>query len=208
MIKLNLRYSLMKTIVIATNNLNKVREFQSLLGNANIEFKSLKQIGYDKEIIEDGNTFEENAYKKASQVAKDLNVTAIADDSGLSVYALNLAPGIYSARYAGTGKDEDNNELLIKNLQGKEDRRAYYSCAISICHPDGSHLEVCETCEGIIIDEARGKNGFGYDPHFFIPEFNKTFAEVSLEKKNTISHRAKAIRRVSELINEDFSFKR
>jgi XTP/dITP diphosphohydrolase len=198
----------MKTIVIATNNLNKVREFQSLLGNSNIEFKSLKQIGYDKEIIEDGNTFEENAYKKASQVAKDLNVTAIADDSGLSVYALNLAPGIYSARYAGTGKDEDNNELLIKNLQGKEDRRAYYSCAISICHPDGSHLEVCETCEGIIIDEARGKNGFGYDPHFFIPEFNKTFAEVSLEKKNTISHRAKAIRRVSELINEDFSFKR
>ena len=197
----------MKTIVIATNNLNKVKEFESLLGNANIEFKSLKQIGYDKEIIEDGNSFKENAYIKASQVAKDLNVTAIADDSGLSVYALNLEPGIYSARYAGTGKDEDNNELLIKNLKGIKDRRAFYSCAISICHPDGTHLEVEEHCEGLIIDEARGKNGFGYDPHFFIPEFNKTFAEVSLEKKNTISHRAKAIRRVKELVNEDFSFK-
>ena len=197
----------MKTVVIATNNLNKVKEFESLLGNANIEFKSLKQIGYDKEIIEDGNSFKENAYIKASQVAKDLNVTAIADDSGLSVYALNLEPGIYSARYAGTGNDEDNNELLIKNLKGIKDRRAFYSCAISICHPDGTHLEVEEHCEGLIIDEARGKNGFGYDPHFFVPEFNKTFAEVSLEKKNTISHRAKAIRRVKELVNEDFSFK-
>jgi len=197
----------MKTIVIATNNLNKVKEFQSLFGNDLIEFKSLKQIGYDKEIIEDGNSFEENAYKKASQVSRDLNVTAIADDSGLSCYALNFAPGIYSARYAGTGNDQDNNDLLIKNLQGKEDRRAFYSCAISVCHPDGTHLEVLETCDGIIIDEARGKNGFGYDPHFFIPEFNKTFAEVSLEKKNTISHRAKAIRRVKELVNEDFSFK-
>lgn len=197
----------MKTIVIATNNLNKVKEFQSLFNNDNIEFKSLKELGYDKEIIEDGTSFKENAYIKARQVSHDLNVTAIADDSGLSVYALNLAPGIYSARYAGTGNDLDNNNLLIKNLQGIKDRRAYYSCAISICHPDGTHLEVEEHCEGIIIDEPRGKNGFGYDPHFFIPEFNKTFAEVSLEKKNTISHRAKAIRRVSELINEDFSFK-
>ena len=108
MIKLKKRYFFMKTIVIATNNLNKVKEFQSLFGNDLIEFKSLKQIGYDKEIIEDGNSFEENAYKKASQVSRDLNVTAIADDSGLSCYALNFAPGIYSARYAGTGNDQDN----------------------------------------------------------------------------------------------------
>ncbi len=197
----------MKTVVIATNNLNKVKEFQSLFNNDNIEFKSLKQIGYEKEIIENGNTFEENAYIKASQVAKDLNVTAIADDSGLCVYALNLAPGIFSARYSGTGLDEDNNKLLIKNLKGISNRNAYYTCAISICHPDGTHLEVTETCDGIIIDDARGSNGFGYDPHFYIPEFGKTFAEVPLEVKNKISHRAKAIRRVSELINEDFSFK-
>ena len=105
----------MKTVVIATNNKNKVREFKSLLGNDNIEFKTLNEIGYTKEIIEDGNTFEENAYIKAHQVSKDLNVIAISDDSGLEVEALNMAPGIYSARYAGGHDDEANNNLLIIN---------------------------------------------------------------------------------------------
>lgn len=199
--------SKLKTVVIATNNKNKVREFKSLLGNDNIEFKTLNEIGYDKEIIEDGNTFEENAYIKASQVAKDLGVIAISDDSGLEVEALNNAPGIYSARYAGTHNDEDNNALLIKNLKGIENRNARYACAICICYPDGNYKTVIEYCNGQIIDDRRGTNGFGYDPYFYIPEFGKTFAEVPLEKKNTISHRAKAIRHLKELLNEDFSLK-
>ncbi len=197
----------MKTVVIATNNKNKVKEFKSLLGNDNVEFKTLNEIGYTKEIIEDGNTFEENAYIKASQVAKDLNVIAISDDSGLEVEALNMAPGIYSARYAGGHDDEANNQLLIKNLQGIKNRNARYACAICICYPDGTSRTVIDYCHGEIIDERRGTNGFGYDPYFYIPEFGKTFAEVPLEKKNTISHRAKAIRKMKELLNEDFSLK-
>ncbi|MBQ7641007.1 MAG: XTP/dITP diphosphatase [Acholeplasmatales bacterium] len=197
----------MKTVVIATNNKNKVREFKSLLGNDNIEFKTLNEIGYTKEIIEDGNTFEENAYIKAHQVSKDLNVIAISDDSGLEVEALNMAPGIYSARYAGGHDDEANNNLLIKNLKGIENRKARYACAICICYPNGETKTVIEYCYGEIIDDRRGTNGFGYDPYFYIPEFGKTFAEVPLEKKNTISHRAKAIRKLKELLNEDFSLK-
>ncbi len=197
----------MKTVVIATNNKNKVYEFKSLLGNDNICFKTLKEIGYDKDIVEDGKTFIENAYIKASTVAHDLNVIAIADDSGLSCDGLNGEPGIYSARYAGTHNDDDNNKLLIKNLKNIENRNAHYTCAISLCYPDGSHVEVEEYCFGIIHDEPKGENGFGYDPYFYIPEFGKTFAEVPLEKKNTISHRSKAIKALKKKINEDFTLK-
>ncbi len=195
----------MKTIVIATNNMNKVREFKSLFPNIN--FKSLKDLGYTKEIIEDGSTFEENAILKAKQVAKDLGVIAISDDSGLEVEALNNAPGIYSARYAGAHDDEANNALLIKNLKGKENRNARYVCALCIYHPSGEYKTVIGTCEGKIIDIPKGKNGFGYDPYFYVEEFQKTLAEVSLEQKNKISHRAKALRKIMEICNEDFSFK-
>lgn len=197
----------MKTIVIATNNLNKVREFKSVFTNPEIEFKSLKDLGYDKDIIEDGLTFEENAIIKARQIAKELNVIAISDDSGLEVEALNNAPGIYSARYAGGHDDDANNALLIKNLQGKENRNARYVCAICVCHPNGEYKTVVGTCSGKIIDDPRGKNGFGYDPYFYIEEFGKTFAEVPLEQKNTISHRATALKKIMEVCNEDFSFK-
>lgn len=198
----------MKTIVIATNNKNKVREFQSLFPEVGIEFKSLKELGYDKEIIETGSTFEENAIIKAKQVAQDLKLTAISDDSGLEVEALGNAPGIYSARYAGGHDDARNNALLLKNLEGVENRRARYVCAICVCQPDGDYRVVRGVCEGRIIDEARGENGFGYDPYFYVEEFQRTFAEISLEKKNTISHRAKALRGILEICNEDFSFKR
>ena len=197
----------MKTIVIATNNMNKVREFKSVFTNPEIEFKSLKDLGYDKDIIEDGLTFEENAIIKARQIATELNVIAISDDSGLEVEALNNAPGIYSARYAGGHDDDANNALLIKNLQGKENRNARYVCAICVCHPNGEYKTVVGTCNGKIIDDPRGKNGFGYDPYFYIEEFGKTFAEVPLEQKNTISHRARALRMIMEVCNEDFSFK-
>ena len=180
----------MKKIVFATNNINKVKEFKSLFKNKDLDFVTLKEINYDKEIIEDGNTFEENAFIKASQVSKDLKVIAISDDSGLEVMALNNAPGIYSARYAGGHDDEANNNLLIKNLKGIENRDARYVCAICIYYPDGKYKIVKEYCYGKIIDDRRGTNGFGYDPYFYINKKKKTFAEVPLEKKNTISHRA------------------
>lgn len=192
-------------IVIATNNKNKVREFKSLFKN--VEFLSLSDINYTKEIIEDGKTFEENALIKARQIAKELGVIAISDDSGLEVDALNGAPGIYSARYAGGHNDEDNNKLLLKNLEGVKNRKARYVCAICVCHPNLDYRIVRGTVEGRIIDERRGSEGFGYDPYFYVDEFKKTFAEVSLEQKNTISHRARALRKIKEILNEDFSFK-
>jgi XTP/dITP diphosphohydrolase len=195
-------------VVIATNNKNKVYEFKSLFGTDKVEFKTLHEIGYDKDIIEDGNTFKENAIIKAKQVSKDLGCIAISDVSGLMVDALGGEPGIYSARYAGTHNDDDNNKLLIKNLQGIEHRSARYVCAICIYYPDGNYLVTEGTVEGIIIDTPKGENGFGYDPYFYIEEFKKTFAEVPLELKNTISHRARAIAKMKELINEDFAYKR
>ena len=195
----------MKTIVIATNNKHKVYEFRSMFNNPNIEFKTLKEIGYDKDIVVDGNSFIENALIKARTVSRDLNCIAISDDSGLEVRALNWAPGIYSARYAGGHDDLENNKLLIKNLKGIEDRFARYACAIAICYPNGDELTEIAYCEGKIIDTLLGENGFGYDPYFYVDEYNKTLAQVSLEEKNKISHRAKAIRKIKEKIDEDFN---
>jgi XTP/dITP diphosphohydrolase len=195
----------LKTVVIATNNKNKVKEFKSIINNPNIEFKTLKEIGYDKDIIEDGNTFIENALIKARTVSRDLNCIAISDDSGLEVRALNWEPGIYSARYAGGHDDLENNKLLIKNLKGIEDRFARYVCAIAICYPNGDELTEIAYCEGKIIDTPLGENGFGYDPYFYVDEYKKTLAQVSLEEKNKISHRAKALRKLREMLDEDFN---
>lgn len=194
-------------IVIATNNENKVREFKSMLDFPDIEFKTLKELNYTKDIIEDGNSFKDNALIKAKTVAVDLGYTTISDDSGLEVEALNNAPGIYSARYAGTHNDEDNNKLLISNLKGIENRNARYVCAICVYKPNGEYRTVEAYCNGKIIDNPRGKNGFGYDPYFYFEQFNATFAEISLENKNKVSHRSKALRMIKELLNEDFSFK-
>ena len=195
-------------VIIATNNKNKVREIKSVFNNPLIEFKTLNEIGCYDEIVEDGNSFEENALIKAKYISKKYNCIAISDDSGLEVEALNGAPGIYSARYAGTHRDLDNNRLLIKNLKGIENRRANYTCAICVYYPNDEYVITLGKVFGRIIDEARGNNGFGYDPHFYIDEFQKTFAEVPLEVKNTISHRAKALRMLGDKINEDFSIKR
>jgi len=196
----------MTTIIFATNNKNKLRELRSIFPNVSI--LSLNELGYEKEIIEDGKTFEENALIKARQVSLDLNMTVVAEDSGLEVDALCGAPGIYSARYAGLDKDDEaNNQLLLKNLVGVENRTARYVCAICVYHPDGEYKIFKETCSGIIIDQRRGSGGFGYDPYFYIPMFGKTFAEVPLEMKNTISHRSKAFNKLKEVCNEDLSFK-
>ncbi len=190
-------------IIIASNNQNKIREFKKIFENSNINLYSLKDKGINIDIVEDGNTFEENSYIKASTIAKMTGLMAIADDSGLMCEALGGAPGIYSARYAGDMHDDmANNELLIKNISGKENRNAKYVCAICLCKPNLEHIITKGECHGLIIDEARGSNGFGYDPYFFIERYNRTMAEISLDEKNLISHRAKALNALKEKYEE------
>ena len=192
----------MKMVVIATNNKNKVREFKSILNTNKIEFKTLSEIGYDKDIVEDGKSFKENAIIKARTIALELNTIAISDDSGLECLGLNNEPGIYSARYAGTHNDDDNNKLLIKNLQNVSDRRARYVCAICLYHPNGDYRVVEGVVDGEIIDTPRGENGFGYDPIFYYPPLHKTSAMMTLEEKNKYSHRAKALKKLYAILKE------
>ena len=132
----------------------------------------------------------------------------ISDDSGIEVEALGWAPGVHSKRFSPTCDDNDNNKLLIEKLQGKDNRTARYTCAICIYHPNGDYKIVKEHCYGKIVDEAVGDKGFGYDPHFYVEEYKTTFANVSIEEKNKISHRAKAIRGILEICDENFNFKR
>lgn len=192
----------MKTIVIATKNQNKILEFQSLFSSVNVV-----GLNDDENIIEDGMTFKENAFIKAQTIALKYQMTVLADDSGLVVEALGGEPGVHSARYAEEHNDAKNNEKLIANLKNSSNRNASFVCALCVYHPDGTYLMIEEKCDGIIIDESRGTNGFGYDPHFYIPSCQKTFAQMTLEEKNQYSHRSKAIRKLKELCNEDLSFK-
>ncbi|MGL5950275.1 MAG: RdgB/HAM1 family non-canonical purine NTP pyrophosphatase, partial [Cetobacterium sp.] len=144
-------------------------------------------------VIEDGDTFEENSKKKALEIAKFTNMITISDDSGLCVEALNGEPGVYSARYAGEdSNDAANNKKLIENLKNVENRKAKFVTVITLGKPNGESYSFRGEIEGVIVDEARGAEGFGYDPHFYLPEYDKTFAEMP-EIKNQISHRAKAL---------------
>lgn len=190
--------------IIATGSAGKIRDFAHILGTEKYEFKTLKDIAFDEEIIEDGSTFAENAIIKSSTVAKWLQkkgvtATVLADDSGLEVFALNGEPGIYSARYSGRhGADEDNNTLLMKNLQSVTDRRARYFCALS--YQEVSPEEITDPkifegeCRGAINHEPVGDMGFGYDPLFVPDGETRTFAQMELEEKKKISHRGNAIR--------------
>lgn len=188
---------MLSILVIATRNKNKLREFREILKDLQIEVRSLDDFGPTPEAIEDGDTFEENAYKKAIHTAKVLGLPAIADDSGLVVEALNGEPGVYSARYAGEkATDEENCSKLLKALKGIENRRAHFQCNLSIAVPSGPALTYEGRCGGVIIDEKRGDNGFGYDPIFYFEEFGKTFAELSMDEKNRVSHRGKALAEV------------
>ena len=186
----------MKKVVLATRNKNKVNEFKAFfkqLSELDITVLSLDEIGYYGEIEENGTTFEENAISKASVPAR-LGYIGIADDSGICVDALDGAPGIYSARFSG-GSDEDNNDLLLEKLKGESNRDAKYVCAMACVFPD--HLNdftVRGECFGRILTKRTGTGGFGYDPLFYFEPFGKTFAEVELAKKNTVSHRAVAMR--------------
>jgi XTP/dITP diphosphohydrolase len=193
---------MLSILVIATRNQNKLREFREVLKDLQIEVRSLNDFGPIPEAIEDGETFDENAYKKALHTAKILGLPAIADDSGLVVEALNGEPGVYSARYAGeNATDAENCNKLLKSLQKIENRRAHFQCVLSIAVPSGPALTYEGRCDGVIIDDSRGNNGFGYDPIFYFEELGKTFAELSMEEKNRVSHRGKALAEVkSEIV--------
>lgn len=184
-------------IVLASRNKHKIEEWQATLGKFidGVEILSLDDVGIFDEIEENGETFEENAFIKAWAAAKK-GYVGVGEDSGLAVNALDGAPGVLSARYAGEhGNDAANNELLLANLKNQTDRSAKFVCAIACVFPENPEANVCcrgETA-GMIIDEYRGHGGFGYDPLFYYEPFGKTFAEMSADEKNAISHRGKAI---------------
>jgi XTP/dITP diphosphohydrolase len=180
-----------KSLVLATRNEGKVSEFKELLSIFDIKIKSLLDFGPLPSVKEDGETFEDNAYKKAAKV---LGTPSLADDSGLVVKALGGAPGIYSARYAGNGAtDEENYLKLLDELKNKTDRKAYFQSVIIIAVPRGPALTYIGKCEGEIVREPAGENGFGYDPVFYYPPLKKTFAQMTMEEKNNVSHRGKAM---------------
>jgi XTP/dITP diphosphohydrolase len=181
-------------LVIATRNKGKTLEIKELLKGFPVEIKNLGDFGPIPHLEEDGDTFDENAYKKASFAARILGLPALADDSGLIVEALDGAPGIHSARYAGENATDEQRYLkLLNEMEGKSNRKAAFECVISIAVPTGPALTYEARCEGLITLEPAGSNGFGYDPVFFYPPYNKTFAQITIEEKNSISHRGKAL---------------
>lgn len=186
-------------IVLATNNSHKVGEFRAAFEQMGVEVEllTIKDTDFKGEIIEDADTFDGNALIKAKTLCESTGLVAIADDSGLAVDALNGEPGVYSARYAGVGAtDEQNNEKLLSLLRSMPDatRDAKFVCSICVCRPDGEILYAHGESKGEIIDEYRGDGRFGYDPIFYYPPMKKTFAEMTKEEKNSISHRGRAIK--------------
>lgn len=186
-------------LILASNNQHKLREIKEILGGSFDEILTLREAGIEHETVEDGQTFLQNAEKKAREIAEISGCCALADDSGLCVEALGGAPGVYSARYAGEhGDDEANNALLLQNMADKEDRRAFFACAVVLAWPDGRVQSAEGRFYGEITQHPAGTNGFGYDPLFFLPEYGCTSAELSPEEKNRISHRGKALRALLE----------
>ena len=192
-------------IIFATGNEDKLKEIRAILNKPDIEIISMREAGITDDIEENGSTFSENSLIKARAVSERTGFPAMADDSGLEVDYLNGEPGIYSARYLGrdTGHDKKNAYILEK-LSGvkDEERGARFVCAASLVLPDGREFVRMGVMEGRIAYEAKGSNGFGYDPIFFLPEYGKTSAELSPEEKNRISHRGKALMQIKELIGE------
>jgi XTP/dITP diphosphohydrolase len=183
------------TLVIATRNPNKTAEIRDLLADYPIQIKNLDDFGPIPTVEEDGDTFDDNAYKKSSFAAKVLGIPALADDSGLVVEALDGAPGVFSARYAGeSATDEQRCRKLLAEMNGKTNRKAAFECVISIAAPSGPALTYEARCEGLIAENPAGQNGFGYDPIFYYPPLNKTFAQLTREEKSRVSHRGKALR--------------
>ncbi|BBO77973.1 non-canonical purine NTP pyrophosphatase [Desulfosarcina widdelii] len=186
-----------RTLVIATRNKGKTAEIRDLLKDFPVEIKNLDDFGPIPEVVEDGETFDENAYKKASFTARILGYPALSDDSGLVVEALDGAPGVHSARWAGPdASDAQRCEKLMKVLEDQTNRAAAFECVISIAVPEGPALTYEDRCEGIIARAPAGENGFGYDPVFFFPPLKKTFAQLTMAEKSRVSHRGKALQQV------------
>ncbi|HJB15170.1 MAG TPA: XTP/dITP diphosphatase [Candidatus Blautia excrementipullorum] len=191
----------MKKVIFATGNEGKMKEIREILGDLDIELLSLKDAGIHADIVEDGKTFEENAQIKARAVCSLTGEIVLADDSGLEIDYLNKEPGIYSARYMGEDTSyRIKNANLIERLNGVPDekRTARFVCAIAAAFPDGTMKTVRATMEGRIGYEEKGENGFGYDPIFYLPEYGCTSAELSMEEKNKISHRGKALKAIKD----------
>jgi XTP/dITP diphosphohydrolase len=192
-------------LVIATRNTHKLEEIRAIFDTSNLDVCSALDFPEIPDTVEDRDTFEGNAIKKAQELCDTTGLMSIADDSGLEVDALDGAPGVYSARYAGEPCDYTaNNEKLLRELQGKENRRARFRTVIALCRPGKEPLTVDGTCEGVIIDAPRGTNGFGYDPLFVPDGYTETFAELPAEIKNKISHRANALAEASKHWKEIF----
>lgn len=193
----------MKSLVIASNNEDKVREIKEILSDLHLDIKSLKDFPEIPEIIEDGKTFEENALKKAREVFSILQTPILSDDSGLEVYAINMQPGVYSARFAGEPKDyRKNNQKLLKLLENypeEDEREARFRCLVVFKTFESEHI-VEGICKGRIIDELRGNGGFGYDPLFIPDGYKQTFAELPQRIKNSISHRGRAFNQIKQII--------
>lgn len=188
-------------LIFATGNEGKLKEIRMILGDLGVEILSLKEAGIDADVEENGTTFEENAVIKATEIMKLTGEVVLADDSGLEVDALNKEPGIYSARYMGHDTSyRIKNQSIIDRLEGREgeERSARFVCAIAAAFPDGKVITTRGTMEGQIGYEERGENGFGYDPIFYLPEYQCYSGELPLEEKNKLSHRGKALRLMKE----------
>ncbi|MEG6614007.1 XTP/dITP diphosphatase [Pseudoclostridium thermosuccinogenes] len=199
----------MRKFLVATKNKGKLKEIEEILAGLPFEVVSMEQAGIDKDIEEYGTTFEENAMIKAKELHRLTGEMVMADDSGLEVDYLNGAPGIYSARFAGEGAtDEDKNKKLLELLEGVpfEKRSARFVCVIAVVFPDGRSFTVKGTCDGYIGFAPQGTNGFGYDPLFFLPEYNMTTAQLDPDEKNKISHRGKALKAMVEKLKKYENF--
>ena len=193
----------MKSIILASNNKDKVKEVKEILKGYDII--SMKEAGIDVDIEENGTTFEENALIKARAIMKLTGQITMADDSGLEIDYLNKAPGVYSARFMGHDTSYDvKNKALIQKLEGVKgsDRSGRFVCAIAVCVPDGREIVKRGTMEGLIAEEIKGDNGFGYDPIVYLPEYGKTSGELAPEEKNKISHRGKALALIKEELDK------
>lgn len=194
-----------KTIIIATRNQGKAKEFKNLFNEYGYQVKTLLDYPELDDVPETGDTFAENAFQKADAISKELNTIVLADDSGLEVDALDGKPGIYSARFAGEhGNDTKNNQKLVEVLQEvpEADRKANFHCSLVMAGPNREPLFVEGKAFGQILDVGRGEHGFGYDPLFYMPELGKTMAELTSEEKNEISHRARAIKKLEKHLDD------
>jgi len=196
-------YKLDRPLVLGTRNRGKIAEFEDLFRETGIEIRSLNDFGPIPPVVEDGETFEDNAVLKARFTARVLGLPAIADDSGLTVKALGGEPGVFSARYAGEGAtDRENNLKLLSRMKGIEDREAAFICILAIAVPRGPALIYEGICEGLISKELTTGQGFGYDPLFYYPPLKKTFAQMTQAEKNRVSHRGKAMEELRREIDK------